>query len=58
MEESKNTWVFDSGFTNDVCVSLRGLNENEKSTRYELHVMGGHGILVLTKVVGEVHFNL
>ena len=27
VEESKNNWVFDSGFTKDVCVSFRGLKE-------------------------------
>ena len=27
VEESKNTWVFNSEFTNDVCVSLQGLKE-------------------------------
>ena len=55
MEESKDTWVIDSGATNHVCVSLQGFRETRSLLDRRFTLRTGDGNLVLAEAVGEVH---
>ena len=51
VEESKDTWVIDSGVTNHVCVFRKTRSLLDRSFTLRM----GDGNLVLAEAVGEVH---
>ena len=55
MEESKDTWVIDSGATNHVCVSLQGFRETKSLLDMSFMLRTGDDNLVLAEAVGEVY---
>ena len=55
VEESKDTWVIDSGSTNHVCVFLQGFRETRSLVDRSFTLRTGDGNLVLAETVGEVH---
>ena len=56
MEESKETWIIDSGATNHVCISLQGFKVTKSLLEENFTLRTGDGTLVRADAVGDMHF--